>query len=361
MKKIRLGIAALLSAAAGISPVHAKTMFLGGYPDEIMVLDDQTGAITQKIKLDAGLPVSMTLSDDNKLLYITTITSSGIAVIDVATKKVINSFQLDTPSTRYRFSGGVPDSTGRYFYIVAERIDKLNDRYRIHDQAFMVVDLQQKKIVREVPVSSDDDVPAYRTRLMLSPDNKKLYVVGKKVLVLDTATLKTIDTLDPGEDLPEMTDVEFGRGIDRIVEPGQFVAPYTAEDKFIHNKIFGIGRFDLASQQFTFDPIGHAADTIAGVQVSPDGKKAYLVAENGKYGNQTCEFQAFDVATHLMTNQASFPCRRRFYFSMSADGSKLYIYGAGYDVAVYDAATLQPLADWQLSDDTTMSGMVIPQ
>jgi hypothetical protein len=57
-------------------------------------------------------------------------------------------------------------------------------------------------------------------------------------------------------------------------------------------------------------------------------------------------------------DKAEFPCRRRFYFSMSGDGSKLYIYGAGFDIAVYDTKTLKPVTDWEMTNDITMAGLI---
>ena len=84
-------------------------------------------------------------SDDQKLLYATTITTSGVEVMDMATHKIINSFSLNTPATHYRFTGGVPDRTGRYFYILGTKIDKGVDSYRISKPQFMVVDLQEDR------------------------------------------------------------------------------------------------------------------------------------------------------------------------------------------------------------------------
>jgi hypothetical protein len=44
---------------------------------------------------------------------------------------------------------------------------------------------------------------------------------------------------------------------------------------------------------------------------------------------------------------------------MSGDGSKLYIYGAGFDIAVYDTKTLKPVTDWEMTNDITMAGLLL--
>lgn len=360
MKMLRLGAIALLSAVAAFSPAQAGTMFLGGYPNQLMVIDEAKGSVTQEIKLETGLPMSMRLSDDGKLLYATTITTSGIEVMDVATRKIISSFSLNTPTTRYRFTGGVPDRSGRYFYILATRIDKNLDTFRISKLQFMVVDLQTKAVVKTADLDADDQKFSYRGALMLSPDGKTLYAFRDKVIVVNTADLKTVDHFDLAKpDFPGMQDVSFGGGVGRLQTPGQFVSLFETEDPYIHNKTFGVARLDLDTRQFSFTPIGPSPRALSGLEVSPDGKSGYTVAVNGDLGNQRCEFWRFDLDTSKALDKAEFPCRRRFYFGISGDGRNLYIYGAGFDVAVYDAKTLKPKTDWELTHDITMSGMVI--
>ena len=360
MKSLWLGLIALWSAAAVLSPAQAGTMFLGGYPSQLMVIDEGKGAVTQEIDLKTGLPMSMRLSDDQKLLYATTITTSGIEVMDVATRKIIKSFSLNTPSTSYRFNGGVADRSGRYFYILATRIDKGLNAYRISKLQFMVVDLETKAVVRTAELEPDDQKFSYRGALMLSPDGKTLYAFRDKIIVVNTADLKTVDHFDLAKpDFPGMQDISFGGGVGRLQTPGQFVSLFETQDPYIHNKVFGIARLDLDTRQFTFTPIGPSPKAMAGLEVSPDGKSGYTVAVNGDLGNQRCEFWRFDLDKNKALDKAEFQCRRRFYFGISGDGRKLYIYGAGFDVAVYDAKTLKPAGDWELTHDTTISGMVI--
>lgn len=360
MKTLRLGLIALWATAVALTPAQAGTMFLGGYPSQLMVIDEAKGTVTQEIDLKTGLPMSMRLSDDGKRLYATTITTSGIEVMDVATRKIVNSFSLNTPAVRYRFTGGVADASGRYFYILGTRIDKGIDSYRISKQQFMVVDLQTKQVVRSADLDPDDQKFGFRGALMLSPDGKTLYAFRDKVIVVNTADLKTVDHFDLAKpDFPGMQEVSFGGGVGRLQTPGQFVSLFETEDPYIHNKTFGVARLDLDTRQFSFTPIGPSPKALSGLEVSPDGKFGYTVAVTGDLGGQRCEFWRFDLDNNRALDKAEFQCRRRFYFGMSGDGRKLYIYGAGFDVAVYDAKTLKLETAWELTHDITMSGMVI--
>src|SRR5262245_34097441 len=103
------------------------TLFMGAYPDSIIVFDAGKGQIVDRIRLSSGLPTSMRLSQDRKKIYVTTNDHSGIEVIDVATRKVVNHFVLNTPTKRYRLNGGVPDPQDKLFYTVTTEMNKLND------------------------------------------------------------------------------------------------------------------------------------------------------------------------------------------------------------------------------------------
>src|SRR5271168_2262635 len=91
----------LLLALLTIS-VSAGTLFLPAYPDGILIFDEAKGQIVDRIALSTGTPMSMRLAQDHKKIYVTTIDHNGIEVIDVATRKVINRFVLNTATTQYR-------------------------------------------------------------------------------------------------------------------------------------------------------------------------------------------------------------------------------------------------------------------
>ena len=127
MKHLFALFAALAFACAG----WGGTIFLGGYPNSILVVDEGQGKVVDKIRLETGLPMSMRLSDDKKKIFVTTNDHSGIEVIDVATRKVISHFVLNTATKHFRFNGGTPDPQGKLFYTVTVEIDKQPEHYDI--------------------------------------------------------------------------------------------------------------------------------------------------------------------------------------------------------------------------------------
>lgn len=355
-----LAITAIAALGAAM-PAGAGTLLLGTYPDKMFTVDEASGAIKERIKLDSGLPVSMRLSNDGKLVYVTTITTSGIAVLDAATRKVVNQFSLNTPVMRYRFSGGVADAAGRNFYTLLTRFEKKSDRYVVSKPMYAQIDLQQKKIVRTVEIDDEDNTLAgFRSTMMLSPDGKTLYQFRDKVMIIDTATLKVVDRLDLAK--PETTGLEnvsFQGGVQALQNPNEYVSLFNAADPYIHNKVFGIGRFDLTHRTFNFTPVGPVPTAMSGLEITPDGKHGYTVITNGTTGNKRCEFWHFEMATMKLVDKAEFACRSRFTLGMSGDGAKLYIHGASYDIEVYDAKTLKLEKTWDLAADATGAGMII--
>ncbi len=325
-----LVFAAPLALGAVATAAHAGTLMLGTYPDKLFTIDDNDGAIKDRIRLEAGLPVSLRLSDDRKKIYITTITTSGVVVLDAATHKVLTEFSLNTPTERYRFMGGVPDPTGRFFYTVMQRFDKLSDRYLVSKTYYAVIDLAQKKIVRSVDMDPlDEALPGgYRASLMLSPDGKSMYLFKSKVLVIDTGTLKVVDRIDLQKaDAAGYEELVLGGGVEglQMTHPNELVSLFTAQDPYVHNKVFGLGRFDLSARKFSFTPIGPIVNRISGLEITPDGKTAYTTATNGETGNKRCEFWKFDLTSLRLTDKQEFKCRSRYTLGLSADGTKIYI------------------------------------
>ena len=353
---------ALLPLTSAIA--RAGILFLGAYPDSVLVFDESKGQIVDRIHLETGLPTSLRLSHDKKTIFVTTNDHAGLEVIDVATHKVLNHFVLDNGNKRYRFNGGVPDPEGKLLYAVTTEITKQIDRFEIAKPKYTVIDIPGQKIARTVDMALEDERAAARGGrgggFQISPDGKFLYQFRDTVVIMNSSDFKVLDRLPLSKpDLPGMEAISFGGQLDSIAEPGMYVSVFNSSDPVVHARLFGIGRFDLNSRKMDFSPIGPSPAGMAGLQIAPDKKAAYTVVANGNHGNRRCEFWAFDLTNNHLGKTVEVPCRTRFSFGMSADGKKLYIYGAGYDIEVYDAATLKLERTWDLNNDTTMAGMVV--
>ena len=310
--------------------------------------------------------MSIRLSPDHKRIYVGTIDHNGIEVIDVATRKVINHFVLNTPTKQFRFWDGTPDPQGKLFYTVSKEIEKFPDHYEVGKPKYTVIDLEQQKIVKTADLGkeeqSDNDIDYGRAAIEVSPDGKLLYQFGEHITILQADDFKSRRQNRAGE--AELS--RYGaRSLRRRSGSDQRAGAAYCHLQFGRShrpqQVFGLARFDLSTRQMDFSPIGPAPAGIAGLQVTPDKKFAYTVVENGKHGNKRCEFWAFDLASDQITQKAEVPCRTRFTLGISSDGKKLYIYGAGFEIEVYDAATLKYEKTWNLNVDVTYAGIVVTQ
>jgi len=361
IRKLTL-LAASCAALAGIA--SAGTLYLPAYPAAVLVFDEDKAQIVDRIPLQTGTPMSIKLSADHKKIYVTTIDKNGIEVIDVATRKVINHFALNTPTKQYRLFAGTPDPTGKFYYAVSKEITKFPEHYEVAKPKYTVIDLEQQKIVKTVDITKEEEPQNQGDFgagwLEISPDGKYLYQFGEKISILQASDFKVVDHIDLATpDAPGIENVHFGTDLDLINSPGEHTGMFVWSDPVVHNRVFGLARFDLTTKQIDFKPIGPAPAGMAGIQVTPDKKWAYTVVANGKHGNKRCEFWAFDLSTDRITQKAEVPCRTRFTLGISTNGKKLYIYGAGFDIEVYDAATLKLEKTWDLNNDVTYAGIVV--
>jgi len=258
-----------------------------------------------------GLPVSLRITPDQAKIFATTITNSSVIVMDAKSHGILTQFDLNTPTERYRFNGGAPDPTGRFFYTTLLRMDKLIDRWKVSKQMYAVIDIKLKKVVRTADLEPEDDALSggYRAPMMVSPDGKSLYLFKDKVLVVDTAKLKVVDRIDVQK--PESTgyaNVAFGGGVEsfQMTTGSELVSLFTAADPFVHNKVFGLGRFDLNTRKFRFTPMGPITTGMSGLEITPDGKTGYTVVTNGQTGNKRCEFWKFDMASLKLKDKVEF-------------------------------------------------------
>jgi DNA-binding beta-propeller fold protein YncE len=351
----------LLAAVAFLPLAQGGSVFMGAYPSSLVVFDDVKEVISARIPLTTGLPVSIRLSMDKKKIYVTTNDHSGIEVVDVATRKVLNHFVLNTPTKTYRFTRGTPDPTGKFFYTTAVEITKLADHFDVAPPKYMVIDLEGQKIAKMYDMAAEDAKAfnTYRGGMEISRDGKFLYDFRDKVVIISTDDFHVIDRIDLAKpDLPGLENVGFGGNLDSIGEPGQHISVFNAADPYIHNRVFGVARFNLDTQAVDFQEIGPAPAAMSGMMVSPDKKNAWTAVSTGALGNVRCEFWHFDLATNKVVNRAEFSCRSRYTFGMAADGKKLYVYGAGFEIEVYDAVTMKLERTLDLNNDITMAGMI---
>jgi hypothetical protein len=241
-------------------------------------------------------------------------------------------------------------------------ITKQIDRYGVDAPQFIVVDLAATKIARTAEFPKDEGSFGFRTSLKVSPDGKLVYLFRENVLVFETSTFHLVKKIDLAKpQAPGVENVSLNLLDDPNELPGKVTSVFVSSDPYVHRAVFGIGSIDLSTLSVDFSPVGPvSAGNLMPLLLTPDRKTGYTVAINGDPGNRRCEFWAFDMPSRKLIRKREFEGRTRFSFGLSADGSKIFIYGAGYQIEVYDAHTFELRSDVETPGDMTTNLIVLP-
>lgn len=336
--------------------------YFGVWPHQIVVFDAGQEKVVDSINLKNDVPHGLLISPDKKKLYVSTVNDNSIVTIDLGTRAVLSSFSLNHGNQDVRLIGLTPDPGGKYLYGLGRIISKQRDHYDLDPPAFFVIDLAAQKITRSGEYPKDEGTLPPRAAMKVSPDGKLLYVFRESILVFDTKEFHLVKKVDLAKPQgPGLENISLGIIDDPNEAPGRVVSVFSAADPYVHREVLGIGEVDLANLSFTFSPVApSAAGDFLPLFLTPDRKIGYTVAFHGGTGNERCEFWALDMSTRRLIRKREFDGRTRFYFGLSADGTKIFIYGAGYQIEVYDAGTLELRTTVEVPGDITTNMIVLP-
>ena len=368
---VAASVAVTLTASA-LRPTRAaevpQLVYLASWPHQILIFDSVQEKVIDTINLDTDIAQNLILSPDKKKLYASTVRDNSIVTIDLSTRKVLDKFTLDSGKKNFRMIGLAPDPSGKFLYSIVIIVTKGADHYDIEPAKLVAIDLATHQIVRSAEFPKDESLAgAWRPQMKFSPDGKYFYLFLSNILVFDTQTLKLAKKIDlanpqvPGFSNVIFNPVEEESAEDPNEEPGKLTNVFMSSDPYVHRAVFGIAKIDLATLSFDFTPVAPATTlSMTPLLLTPDHQIGYTAAINGNPGNRRCEFWAFDMKTRKLIRTKEFDGRNRFSFSLSADGTKIFIYGAGYEISVYDAKTFTLRNTVTLPGDMTSNIIVMP-
>lgn len=361
MRKIILGLAAWPLVAGHV-------MYMGTLDKRLLVIDEDQEEVVSEIPL-SGVPRTTALSADQKHLYVLT-TRMVFEVVDLESKKVVSTFTLSdersrprmvgmapdriNPGRQGRYSGMAVDPKGRYVYTTMRVAVKDIDHYRVEPAQFVAIDVQDKKIAKTWSFPPDMDQGfGFMATYKVSPDGKLLYVFQDDVLIWDLDSFKQVGRIElskppyPGASPYRLTVTE-----DPYDDTSTVTSVFTSVDPVVHKGTLGLAKINLETKKVDYKPIGPSLPMM-GFLVSPDRKKGFSVAVNGAGGNRRVEWWVWDISTGKVVKKQEFEGRPTFRFGVSSDGKKLYMYGAGSTLEIFDAETLQSRKLLYLNRDTT--------
>ncbi len=363
---LNVAIAGMISGQAAWA---GHLMYIGTLDKKLLVIDEDKEEIVDQLPLE-GIPRTTALSADRKTLYIFT-TQMLVETVDLEARKVLSTFSIADPNTHLRLQGSAPDRinvgsqsrfaglavdpNGRYIYTTMRVVVKDIDQYRIEPPQFVAIDLQDKKVAKAWPFPKDMDQGfGFNATYKVSPDGKLLYVFQDDIVVFDLATFKQVDTIPLAQpEYPGATPYRLAANEDSFDEPDTVTSVFTSVDDIVHKGTLGLAKINLLTRKVDYFPIGPMLPMM-GFQVSPDRKRGYSVMPKiGTGANRSTEWWVWDLQKHDVIKKKEFESRPTFRFSVGGTGKKLYMYGAGSTLEIFDAETLESRKLIYLNKDTT--------
>lgn len=356
---LRLACCVCLAAAAlGAAPPKLTggngTLYIGGWPNKIFVIDEATEKVTGAIDVASGDPTRMIMSRDKKRFYLVNAQGEQVEIIDVAARKSLDHFTLSEGRKKVRIRSLTADPLDRFVIMLVKTAEKKIDRFEISPPSLVVYDLKSHSISRTIPWPNNEEREG--VNLMMSPDGKLLYFFADDVLIYDTTEFKQVDKWELSRPIEEgLGRFDFGSRDVTYEEPGFYSGIFTMLDPVQNRRIMGIARVNLSGKNVDFWPLGPSRPV--GFSLAPDRKRAYgLLQEIGRY-----EFWTFDLEHHKLGAKMEFPGRPRMALRTSSNGKVLYIYQAGNTIDLYEAATYKYLRTITLDADMTTELFVVPE
>ena len=330
------------------------TLYLGGFPSRIFVIDEATTSVVDEIAVPHGSPRAMVVSEDGARFYFLDPTMQHLTTVDVASREVTDSFNFSAGNRTVRIRGFRAAPDGRTAILTLDTAVKLIDRFEIEPYRLVEVDLETHEILQDLPWPTGQSTP--RSNFLYSPDGEYVYHFGRDVIVLETEEFTEIDRWSLREPIqPGVGPIRFGFSTDLIYEePGFFTNLFTLHDEAQDRDLMGIARIDLPNREVDFYTLGPSR----GIQfaLAPGRRTAYGLQSS----IEGYEFWTFDLEQRSIGNRRQVAGRPRMALDVSTNGEVLYISSAGNTIDFYEAASFDYLDTLALDGDMTSGLIVIP-
>ena len=330
------------------------TLYLGGFPSRIFVIDEATTSVVDQIAVPHGSPRAMVVSEDGERFYFLDPTMQYLTTVDVASREVTDSFNLSEGNRTVRIRGFRVAPDGRTAILTLDTAVKRIDRFEIEPYRLVEVDLATHEILQDLPWPTGEPTP--RSSFLYSPDGEYVYHFGRDVIILETEGFTEVDRWSLREPVqPGVGPIRFGFSTDLIYEePGFFTNLFTLHDEAQDRDLMGVARIDLPNREVDFYTLGPSR----GIQfaLAPGRRTAYGLQSS----IEGYEFWTFDLEQRSIGNRRQVAGRPRMALDVSTNGEVLYISSAGNTIDFYDAASFDYLDTLALDGDMTSGLIIIP-
>ena len=346
----------VVAAALAAASLHAQEKtpnarwYVGNYGNEILVWDEASETVVERIPVRNPLPARLSLSADRQRLYVTDATMEKVEVVDLAAKRSVDAFTLTGGNVKVRISGFEAHPTGGSAVLLVKRYTRLPDRWQVEGPFMVRYDLAAKQVTDTIPWPGGQERD--RVSFMFSPDGELLYLFADDLIALDAETFEEVDRWKISKPLePGLAPMGLPFPRDPYQERGVFTGLFRMTDPVQNRRLMGVARVRLSEKEVDFFTLGPAEPV--GFVLAPGADKAFgLFTQVGRY-----EFWEFDLEGRAVTRRVPFEGRPRMALMPSADGRRVFVYNAGNTIDVHDATTFERLRTVELGVD--MIGVVV--
>ena len=205
------------------------TLYLGGRPNRIFLIDEATEKVIGEIHTKTGSPAQLEISEDKKRFYVSNMSFEDIEIVDIASRQVIDNFRLSEGNKKARIFGFQADPLNRFIIVMTKTATKLVDRWEIGPPTLQQYDLKEHKVIRTIPWPKGEEREF--ANLHFSPDGKLLYFFGEDILIYDTTNFKQVDKWELSHPIEDgFGRIDFNAMDDTNEEPGYFTGLFTVQD-----------------------------------------------------------------------------------------------------------------------------------
>ncbi|MCK9801386.1 quinohemoprotein amine dehydrogenase subunit beta [Pseudomonas sp. MAFF 302030] len=349
-KSICFALLSVVGAMSAATSVLANDFLsVVAHPDKVFIVDmDKRKIIKDFVVENSGAtPIVSAVSPDAKYVYVLANGSQSVIKIDMSTGKNVLRLDMSQADERVWATWGMnlsPD--GKTIAVYQNPVKHLRNEFKVQPTRIAFYDAETLKLKFTAPA------PRQVSMVMYSTDGKKIFALGRNMYVFDAASGKQLDELpiqkwsQKEHFPPDALNVWYQYDNSQLM-----VAPYYVK---LRNKApaspetyqTGLMTLDLRKGELQMKDIEPTQTIYFSMAASPDHKRAYAVYN---------VLQSFDLENGgKPLKQLNLP--HTFYsVVVSSDNKYVWIGGAGGDLLIYDAATLDKVGELKLPGNANMS------
>jgi hypothetical protein len=122
ISRLALGLAALAIGQAGNAAAQqTATWYIPTYTHDILVWDEASEQIVDRIEVEHLIPNEMLLNEARSRLYVQDATGQHVEIVDLETRRVIDSFTLNDGNVWVRIDGLTVDPSEERALLTVKR------------------------------------------------------------------------------------------------------------------------------------------------------------------------------------------------------------------------------------------------